>query len=81
MKLILNVEKSLRDHYFLPNEAALYFPKESAPLRILFEWFNSDDSHVRIVKRMKRFIIRMNLYEQFLSYDKSLTEAAFVNED
>lgn len=77
MKIILNVEKDRSDHSFLTNEAALYFPSGPAPTRIIFEWFGSDNSQIRIIKRMKRFIVRMNLYKQFLNYDKSLIEAAF----
>lgn len=77
MKIILNVQKS-SSRYFLPNEAALYFKNEQTPTRILFEWFCSYDSQIRIITRMKRFIIRMKLYEQYLYYDKHLTNEVFL---
>lgn len=43
----------------------------------LFEWFDGDESHFRIYTRMKRFIIRMKLYEQFLEYDRDIVKKVF----
>lgn len=77
MKIILNVNKHPGNYHYRPNEAGLYSKYLSAPTRILFEWFDGDESHIRIYTRMKRFIIRMKLYEQFLEYDRDIVKKVF----
>lgn len=74
MKIKMSLSKNLNNR-LEKNEAAVRF--SAIPTRILFEWFDGDESHIRIYTRMKRFIIRMKLYEQFLEYDRDIVKKVF----
>lgn len=73
----MNVNKRPGNYHFKPNECGLYTEYKPVPTRILFEWYDGDDANFRIYTRMKRFIIRMKLYEQFLKYDKIMMKKVF----
>lgn len=77
MKIIMNVNKHPGNYHFGTNECGLYTEYIQIPTRILFEWYDGDDARFRIYTRMKRFIIRMKLYEQFLKYDKTMMKKVF----
>lgn len=49
-----------------------------APLRIIFAWFTSDDSiDCLILKRVRKFIIRMKLEKDYNFYDENLMKRVF----
>lgn len=73
----MNVNKHPGNYHYRPNECGLYTEYSSVPTRILFEWFEDVDTNFRIYTRMKRFIIRMKLVEQFLKYDKTTAKKVF----
>lgn len=58
---------------FKVNEAFLSWHGE--PIRILHEWFGNGDTDMYVLKKMKRFIIRMNLVDQ--TKDKVMTETEY----
>lgn len=63
---------------FQKNEAALYPHMGKAPLRIIFAWFTSDDSiDCLILKRVRKFIIRMKLEKDYNFYDENLMKRVF----
>lgn len=61
MKIKMRLGKSFNDSFEF-NEACIFCNGE--PTRILHEWFGDVERDMYILKKMKRFIIRMKLIDQ-----------------